>query len=48
VYDMDILGCTLRDSRRVLNMALLQFDYLFNEFRHVVVASLSWMDNPAF
>jgi hypothetical protein len=48
VYDMDILGCALRDSHRVLNMALLQFNYLYYEVRYVVVALLCWMNNPAF
>jgi hypothetical protein len=42
------LGCALRDSHRVLNMALLQFDYLYYEVRYVVVASLCWMDSPTF
>jgi hypothetical protein len=43
-----LLGSTLRDSHKVLSMTLLQFDYLFYEVRHVVVASLCWMDSPAF
>jgi hypothetical protein len=43
-----ILGSTLRDSHRVLSTTLLQFDYLFYEDRHVVVASLCWMDSPTF
>jgi hypothetical protein len=48
VYDMDILGCALRDSRRVLNLALLQFDYLYYGVRYAFVASLCWMNNPTF
>jgi hypothetical protein len=43
-----ILGSTLRDSHRILSMNLLEFDYLFYEVRHVVAASLCWMDSLAF
>ena len=42
------LGCTLKDSHRVLIMALLQFDYLYYEIGPVVDASLNWMDSPTF
>jgi hypothetical protein len=49
VYAMDIFWVAHSEIvTEFLNMALLQFDYLYYEIGYVVVASLCWMDSPTF